>query len=95
MTLSTSAVAVCCCSDSQIVGALAQLVEQPRVLDGDDGLGGEVLNQLDLLVGEWTYLLAIDDEGADQLVVLEHRHAKNSTAAAEFDGGHGDGSPST
>ncbi len=28
----------------QIVGALAQLVEQPRVLDGDDGLGGEVLN---------------------------------------------------
>ena len=27
----------------QIVGALAQLVEQPRVLDGDDGLGGEVL----------------------------------------------------
>ena len=37
MTLSTSAVAVCCCSD------FAQLVEQPRVLDGDDGLGGEVL----------------------------------------------------
>ena len=27
----------------EIVGALAQLVEQPRVLDGDDGLGGEVL----------------------------------------------------
>ena len=26
----------------QIVGALAQLVEQPRVLDGDDGLGGEI-----------------------------------------------------
>ena len=23
---------------------LAQFVEQPRVLDGDDGLGGEVLN---------------------------------------------------
>ena len=30
----------------------AQLVEQPRVLDSDDGLGGEVLDQLDLLVGE-------------------------------------------
>ncbi len=27
----------------------AQLVEQPRVLDGDDGLRGEVLHQLDLL----------------------------------------------
>ena len=45
---------------AQIIGALAQLVEQPRVLDGDDGLGGEVLHQLDLLVGEWADLLAID-----------------------------------
>ena len=53
MTLSTSAVAVCCCSDSrQIVGALLHLVEQPRVLDGDHGLVGEGLDQLDLLVGE-------------------------------------------
>ena len=42
MTLSTSEVAVCCSAIRQIVGALAQLVEQPRVLDGDDGLGGEV-----------------------------------------------------
>ena len=38
ITLSTSAVAVCCCSE------FAQLVEQPGVLDGDDGLGGEVLS---------------------------------------------------
>jgi hypothetical protein len=30
----------------------AQFVEQPRVFDGDDGLGGEVLNQPDLLLGE-------------------------------------------
>ena len=48
MTLSTSAVAVCCCR------GFAQLVEQPCVLDGDDGLRGEVLDQLDLLVGERT-----------------------------------------
>ena len=46
MTSSTSAVAVCCCE------RFAQLVEQARVLDRDDGLGGEVLDQLDLLVGE-------------------------------------------
>ena len=53
MTFSTSAVAVCCCRDfAEIVGALAQLVEQPRVLDGDDRLGGEVLHQLDLFVRE-------------------------------------------
>ena len=28
---------------TQIVGALAQFIEQPRVLDCDDGLGGEVV----------------------------------------------------
>ena len=28
---------------SHVVGALAQLVEQAGVLDGDDGLGGEIL----------------------------------------------------
>ena len=44
----------------QIVGALAQFVEQPRVLDGDDGLRGEVLHQLDLFVGERANLLAKD-----------------------------------
>ena len=31
-------------------------------------------DQLDLLVGEWPHLLAIDDDCADQLVLLEHRH---------------------
>ena len=43
----------------QIVGALAQLVEQAGVLDGDNRLGGEVLDQLDLLVGERSNLLAV------------------------------------
>ena len=37
ITLRTSAVAVCCCSN------FAQLAEQPRVLDGDDGLAAKVL----------------------------------------------------
>ena len=77
MTLSTSAVAVCCCSD------FAQLVEQPRVLDGDDGLRGEVLHQLDLLVGERANLLAVDDDGADQFVVLEHRHGDQRSRAGK------------
>ena len=44
-TLSTSAVADCCWSESlEIVGAIAQFVEQPRILDGDDGLGCEILD---------------------------------------------------
>ena len=50
----------------QIVGALAQFVEQPRVFDGDDGLRGEVLDQLDLLIGERADLLAVDHDAADR-----------------------------
>ena len=61
----------------------AQLVEQARVLDGDDGLGGEVLDQLDLLVGERAHLLAIDGEDANQFVLLEHRHRDDRTCAAK------------
>ena len=37
---------------AKLIGALAQFVQQPRVLDRDDRLVGEVLDQLDLLVGE-------------------------------------------
>ena len=64
---------------------LAQFVEQAGVLDGDDGLGGEILDQLDLLVGEWPHLLAIDAKVADQLVVLEHRHQQDGAGAGELD----------
>ena len=80
MTLSTSAVAVCCCSDS------SQLVEQAGVLDGDDGLGGEVLDQLNLLVGEWPYLLAVDGDSADQLVLLQHGYSKHGSVAGSSTG---------
>ena len=41
---------------AEIIGSLAQFVEQSRVLDGDDRLSGEVRNQLDLLVGEGKHL---------------------------------------
>jgi hypothetical protein len=37
---------------AEVVGALAKLLEQPRVLDGDNGLRGEVRDQSDLLVGK-------------------------------------------
>ena len=49
MTLSTSAVAVCCCSASvEIARARLHLVEQARVLDRDHRLVGEGLDELDL-----------------------------------------------
>ena len=43
----------------------AQLVEQPCVLDSDNGLSGKILEKLDLLVGERPYLLTINRNGAD------------------------------
>ena len=77
MTCSTSAVAVCCCSD------FAELVEQAGVLDGDDGLRREILDQLDLFVGERPHLLAVNADYADQFVVLEHRHGNEGTGTAD------------
>ena len=43
---------------------MAQFVEQPRVLDGDDGLRGEVRDQRDLLVGERLNFLPEYNDGA-------------------------------
>ncbi len=52
-------------SGSLLLQRLAQFVEQPRVLDGDNGLGGEILQQFNLFVGEGAHLLAIDRQDAD------------------------------
>ena len=78
MTCRTSEVAVCCASD------FAQLVEQPRVLDGDDGLLSEIAHQLDLLVGEGPHLLTINGDDSNQGVVLEHRHRQDSAIASKL-----------
>ena len=64
-----------------------QLVEQARVLDGDDGLRGKILNQIDLLVGERTDFRAVDDDCADQLIVLDHRDGEYGPITCEIDGG--------
>ena len=52
---------------AQIVGALLQFVEQPRVLDGDDGLGGEVLSSSICLSVNGRTSWRVDADGADQL----------------------------
>ena len=51
-------------NDAEYVGGrrlllqrFAQLVEQACILDSDDRLGGEILDQLDLLAAEWSCLL--------------------------------------
>ena len=66
---------------------LAQLVEQAGVLDGDDGLRGEVLDQLDLFIGERANLLAVDPDYPYHFVVLDHRDADQGACAGKLDGG--------
>ena len=58
----------------EVVGALSQFVEQAGVLDGDDRLLGEIAHKLDLFVGERPDFRTVDDDDADQLVILQHRH---------------------
>src|SRR5262249_55357397 len=43
-------------------------------LDGNDGLRGEVLDQIYLLIVEGSDLLAIDSDRTNQVVLLEHRY---------------------
>jgi hypothetical protein len=53
-----------------LLGSLAQFIEQPHVLDGDDGLRGEVLDKLNLSLGERTNFLAVDADYTDKRIVL-------------------------
>ena len=68
MILSTSAVAVCCWSDSR------SSLSRPDVLDGYHGLARETLHQFDLVVGERPNLLAVNRDSANQIVLLKHRN---------------------
>src|SRR5262245_31347587 len=40
---------------------LAQFIEQPCILDGNDSLSGKILHQFYLFVREWPHLLAVDN----------------------------------
>src|SRR5262249_43432125 len=64
---------------------LGRAVWQGRGLDRADGVGGGSLGQFDLLVGKRPNLLAIDCNGTDQLVLLEHRYGNHRPSAAECD----------
>ena len=78
-------------NDAQHIGSgrlllqgLPQFIEQTRILDGDDGLGGEVLYQGNLFFREGPNLLTVDDDDANQYIVLEHRHVNDGSRAAEL-----------
>src|SRR5215510_9770535 len=72
MTLSTSAVAVCCCSDSR-----SSLSNRAFSI----AMTAWAAN---LLVGERPHLLTIDRDLADELVLLEHGHVEQGTRAREI-----------
>ena len=78
MTCNTSEVAVCCSSE------LAQLVEQPRVLDGDHRLRGKIRDQRDLFVGKWLHFPAVDGYRANRRSILEHRDSDQCTDAGNI-----------
>src|SRR5262249_28477304 len=76
---------------AEIGRALAQFIEEAGILDGDYGLGGEIREQLDLLLCERPHFLAVDDDRADQVVILEHGHGEKRPRAAFLDGGDANG----
>ena len=80
MTWRTSDVAVCCSKDfGKVIGALAQLIQQARVLDGDHRLIGEGRNELYLLFSKWARLNAHEREDTDRSSLTQKRHAEDSS----------------
>src|SRR5215467_7666236 len=53
------------------------LVEQSHVLDGDCGLVGECCDKFDLLVGEWPYFRACQNQDADGDAFAQHWYAED------------------
>jgi hypothetical protein len=84
MTLSTSAVAVCCCSDFlEIACARLYLLEQPRILDRDHGLVGKSPDESELLFRKLEASLQVGkDDRADALVLLDQRHERGGLKTA-------------
>ena len=70
---------------------LALLGQQPRILHRDHCLGGEVLQQRDLLAGECAHLLAVETEEADRRLVFEKRYMENCACASQIGEGAGTG----
>jgi hypothetical protein len=58
-----------------------QFTEQPRIFHCNDGLRGEVLQQQDLFLSEWTDLLPVDADHPEQPIVLPQRDCDIAAAA--------------
>ena len=69
-------------SSGLLLKRLAQLAQQPCVLDGDDSLSGEVLHQLDKLVGERSRLGTHQPEHANRNAFAHEWHGKDRSELA-------------
>src|SRR5262249_45360306 len=61
----------------------ARLGHEPSVFHGDDSLGGEVLQEGNLLMSERTHFSAIDPDKPEQSVVLPELHGDVATDTAD------------
>src|SRR6516162_3405436 len=68
----------------QLSRSLPQFVQKPGVLDRDHSLGSKIRDQLNLLIGKWPYLLAVDTDRTNQFALFEHRHVEKTSRAAQF-----------
>src|SRR5262245_43527628 len=71
-------------SGDLLLERFTQFVEQPGVLDGDDGLSSKITKQLDLLVREGPHLLAVHRNRSDDVALFKHRHHHKSARSCVF-----------
>jgi hypothetical protein len=70
---------------SLLLQSLARLGQESRVLHRDDRLRREILQQRDLLVGERSNLLAVQDDEAENGVIPTERCDERRAGAAQVD----------
>src|SRR6516164_142925 len=63
----------------QVARSVAQLVEQPDVLDCDNGLIGEGLEEADLRLGEWGDLTPRYCDRTDWIAIVKNRYGQPGT----------------
>src|SRR5262249_62211025 len=63
---------------------ILDFVEQPHILNRDHSLIGKGLDQLDLLVGEWSHDRAVQAKHANRCPFPQERHTEYCTKAASF-----------
>src|ERR1700730_8199957 len=65
-----------------LLQGLSRLGDQPRILDRDHRLRREILQQRDLLVGEWPHFLAKCGDRAEHYVIFSKRHRQQCADTA-------------